>query len=98
MRMDQFTVKAQEVLAAAQTDAEKKDHPETTPEHLLAALLAQEGGVVPAALGKMGVNVATVAQEAQRAWARCPRRAAPPRSSRPGSTPSSRRRCARRTP
>jgi ATP-dependent Clp protease ATP-binding subunit ClpB len=72
MRMDQFTVKAQEVLAAAQTDAEKKDHPETTPEHLLAALLAQEGGVVPAALGKMGVNVGTLAQEAQRALGSLP--------------------------
>jgi ATP-dependent Clp protease ATP-binding subunit ClpB len=72
MRMDQFTVKAQEVLAAAQTDAEKKDHPEVTPEHLLAALLAQEGGVVPAALGKMGVNVGTVAQEAARALGSLP--------------------------
>ena len=36
MRMDQFTVKAQEALAAAQTAAEKADHPEVTPEHLLA--------------------------------------------------------------
>jgi len=72
MRMDQFTVKAQEVLAAAQTGAEKKDHPETTPEHLLAAMLAQEGGVVPAALGKMGVNTGAIAQEAERALASLP--------------------------
>jgi ATP-dependent Clp protease ATP-binding subunit ClpB len=56
MRMDQFTVKAQEALAAAQTAAEKADHPEVTPEHLLQTLVSQEGGVVPAALGKMGVN------------------------------------------
>jgi ATP-dependent Clp protease ATP-binding subunit ClpB len=55
VRMDQFTVKAQEALAAAQTRAEKSDHPEVTPEHLMAALLVQEGGVVPAALAKMGV-------------------------------------------
>jgi ATP-dependent Clp protease ATP-binding subunit ClpB len=72
MRMDQFTVKAQEVLAAAQTAAEKKDHPEVTPEHLLAAMLAQEGGVVPAALGKMGVNAGTIAQEAERALGSLP--------------------------
>jgi ATP-dependent Clp protease ATP-binding subunit ClpB len=72
MRMDQFTVKAQEVLAAAQTNAEKKDHPEVTPEHLLAAMLAQEGGVVPAALGKMGVNSGAIAQEVERALASLP--------------------------
>ena len=72
MRMDQFTVKAQEVLTAAQTEAEKKDHPETTPEHLLAAMLAQEGGVVPAALGKMGVNTAAIAREAERALGSLP--------------------------
>src|SRR5260370_655410 len=49
MRLDQFTLKAQEALGAAQTDAEKNDHPEVTPEHLLKALLTQEGGVVPSA-------------------------------------------------
>ena len=47
MRLDQFTVKAQEALASAQTAAEKADHPEVTTEHLLQALLVQEGGVVP---------------------------------------------------
>ena len=36
MRLDQFTVKAQEAMTAAQTAAEKADHPEVTPEHLLA--------------------------------------------------------------
>ena len=51
MRMDQFTVKAQEGLGSAQTLAEKSDHPEVTPEHLLRALLDQEGGVVPSILG-----------------------------------------------
>src|SRR6187397_418526 len=67
MRLDQFTVKAQESITSAQTRAEKSDHPEVTPEHLLAAMLAQEGGVVPAALGKMGVNVGTISQEAEQA-------------------------------
>src|SRR5437870_3641786 len=58
MRMEQFTVKAQEAIAAAQTAAERADHPEVTPEHLLEALVSQEGGVVPAALGKMQVSAA----------------------------------------
>ena len=56
MRLDQFTVKAQEALTSAQAGAEKADHPEVTPEHLLKALLEQEAGVVPAALGKLGAN------------------------------------------
>ena len=43
MRMDQFTVKAQEAIAAAQTAAEKSDHPEVTPEHLLQALVDPGG-------------------------------------------------------
>ena len=30
MRMDQFTAQAQEALGAAQTRAEKSDHPEVT--------------------------------------------------------------------
>ena len=60
MRLDQFTVKAQDAITSAQTEAEKRDHPEVTPEHLLKMLLAQEGGVVPAALGKMGLNTAAI--------------------------------------
>ncbi len=61
MRMDQFTVKAQEALAAAQTAAEKADHPEVSTEHLLQVLLRQEGGLVPAALGKLGVDAGRLA-------------------------------------
>ena len=73
MRLDQFTIKAQEALAAAQTGAEKADHPEVMPEHLLGALLAQEGGVVPAALGKLGANVASIEGDVARALAGLPR-------------------------
>jgi ATP-dependent Clp protease ATP-binding subunit ClpB len=58
MRLDQFTLKAQEALGAAQTRAEKADSPEVTPEHLVRALVDQEGGVVPAVLGKLGVSPA----------------------------------------
>jgi ATP-dependent Clp protease ATP-binding subunit ClpB len=72
MRMDQFTVKAQEALAAAQTNAEKNDHPEVTPEHLLAALVDQENGVVPAALGKMGASVGAVRADLAKALGSLP--------------------------
>jgi ATP-dependent Clp protease ATP-binding subunit ClpB len=73
MRLDQFTLKAQEALTAAQTRAEKSDHPEVTPEHLLAALLSQEGGVVPAALGKLGVQAGAISQELERTLEALPR-------------------------
>jgi ATP-dependent Clp protease ATP-binding subunit ClpB len=67
MRLDQFTVKAQDAITSAQTDAEKRDHPEVTPEHLLQTLMSQEGGVVPAALGKMGLNTGAILQDVTRA-------------------------------
>jgi ATP-dependent Clp protease ATP-binding subunit ClpB len=72
MRFDQFTVKAQDAITSAQTRAEKSDHPEVTPEHLLAALVGQEGGVVPAALAKMGIDVGGLTQQAERALASLP--------------------------
>ncbi len=71
--MDQFTVKAQEALSAAQTAAEKSDHPEVTPDHLLKALLDQEGGVVPSALGKMGANPGGLGADLDRALSSLPR-------------------------
>ncbi len=73
MRLDQFTVKAQEALGSAQTLAEKNDSPEVMPEHLLRALLDQEGGVVPSALGKMGVSTGALGGEVDRALASLPR-------------------------
>jgi ATP-dependent Clp protease ATP-binding subunit ClpB len=72
MRLDQFTVKAQDAITSAQTQAEKSDHPEVTPEHLLQALMAQEGGVVPAALGKMGLNAGAIGQDLGRALGALP--------------------------
>ena len=73
MRLDQFTMKAQEALTTAQADAEKSDHPEVATEHLLRALLNQEGGVVPAALGKLGTNVGALTQGLQDTLASLPR-------------------------
>ncbi len=73
MRLDQFTVKAQEALSAAQTAAERSDHPEVTPDHLLKSLLEQEGGVVPSALGKMGANLGGLGADLDRALSSLPR-------------------------
>jgi len=73
MRMDQFTVKSQEALGNAQTLAEKNDSPEVTPEHLLKALLEQEGGVIPAALGRLGVPMGPLSAELDRTLSSLPR-------------------------
>ncbi|UCF05662.1 MAG: ATP-dependent chaperone ClpB [bacterium] len=60
VRFDKFTVKAQEALVAAQELAFKRNHTETTPVHLLMALIVQEDGVVLPVLKKMGANVRAV--------------------------------------
>jgi ATP-dependent Clp protease ATP-binding subunit ClpB len=73
MRLDQFTVKAQEALTTAQSLAEKSDHPEVTTEHLLKTLLEQEGGVVPSALGKLGVNAGGIAADVEKSLVSLPR-------------------------
>src|SRR4029450_5782955 len=72
MRLDRFTVKAQEALASAQTEAERHEHPEVTPEHLFKALLGQEGGVVPGALARLGANAAPIPADVERALASMP--------------------------
>jgi len=46
MRLDKFTIKAQEALLAAQQNAETRAAPGIEPEHLLDALVAQEDGLV----------------------------------------------------
>ncbi|MGA2925416.1 MAG: ATP-dependent chaperone ClpB [Solirubrobacteraceae bacterium] len=60
MQNDRFTIKSQEALQAAQRLADERRNPQTTPEHLLAVLLEQEGGIVVPVLRKLGVDPAAV--------------------------------------
>src|SRR3954470_4402263 len=62
MRLDKMTVKAQEALRSGHDLAERRNHQELTPEHLLSALLSQEQGIASALLKKMGVQVELVQQ------------------------------------
>ena len=55
-RFDKLTIKAQEAVARAQSLAADRGHPELDPLHLLAALLAEEDGVVGPLLERIGVN------------------------------------------
>jgi ATP-dependent Clp protease ATP-binding subunit ClpB len=52
---DRFTIKSQEAIQAAQRLAHGRRNPEVAPEHLLAALLEQEGGIVVPILQRIGV-------------------------------------------
>ncbi|MBI2212061.1 MAG: ATP-dependent chaperone ClpB [Acidobacteria bacterium] len=54
MNFNKLTIKAQEAVAAGQGLAREAGHAEYTPEHLLVALLRQEGGIVAPLLAKLG--------------------------------------------
>jgi ATP-dependent Clp protease ATP-binding subunit ClpB len=58
-----YTVKAAEALQAAVEDANRRGNPEVQPTHLLAALLAQDEGLAPRLLGKVGAPLARVQEE-----------------------------------
>ena len=73
MRIDKFTQKGQEALLEAQNLAQKYHHPAVKPEHLLKALVEQEGGVVPSVLKRIGVNTDMLGQRIDRALDRMPR-------------------------
>ncbi len=56
-RFDKLTTKAQEAVQRAQELAAEAGNPQIEPVHLLAALVAEEGGIVGPVLDKMGANV-----------------------------------------
>jgi len=63
MNFNKLTVKAQEAVVDAQNLARGAGNPELTPEHLLLALVRQDGGIVGPILNKLGVAPATVEAE-----------------------------------
>ena len=63
MQADRFTIKAQEAIAAAGQLAERRRNPQVTPEHLLAVLLEQDGGVVVPVLAKLGADAGALRGE-----------------------------------
>src|SRR5690242_10675748 len=65
MNINKFTEKAQEAIATAQNLASEGNHAEVTPEHLLVALIEQQGGIVPSVLRKVGIDVARLTGEAR---------------------------------
>jgi ATP-dependent Clp protease ATP-binding subunit ClpB len=73
MRFDKFTQKAQAAVLEAQSLAEQSRAATVEPEHLLATLIHQEGGVVPSVLARVGVDVEGVSRSLDQALAALPR-------------------------
>src|SRR5687767_10886854 len=63
MNFNKLTVKAQEAVVEAQNLARGAGNPEVTTEHLLLALVRQEGGIVAPILNKLGVAPGTIEAE-----------------------------------
>ncbi|NOT61609.1 MAG: AAA family ATPase, partial [Acidobacteria bacterium] len=72
MRLDKFTLKGQEAVESAVALAEKLQHQQIEPEHILLALLEQGEGVTRPLLGKVGVNLVAVVTETEAAIKKFP--------------------------
>jgi ATP-dependent Clp protease ATP-binding subunit ClpB len=73
IRWDKFTVKSQEAVQNASQLAAENGNPEILPLHLLAVLLADKEGVIPAVLDKIGVPTQQLEAKAQEAVAQLPK-------------------------
>jgi ATP-dependent Clp protease ATP-binding subunit ClpB len=72
MQLDRFTTKSRQALEAASALAAARNHPETTPEHLLAVLLEQEDGIVVPVLNKLGARPEAIRGDVNQALDRLP--------------------------
>src|SRR5882757_4410044 len=70
---NRWTLRTQEAVQAAVEMARAQAHPEVTPDHIVAALLGQEEGVVLPVLGKVGVAPLSLRNRAGEALARLPK-------------------------
>jgi ATP-dependent Clp protease ATP-binding subunit ClpB len=73
MNVERMTQRVQEALNAAYTRAVSEHNTQTTPEHLLAAILDQTDGVAGPILQKAGLDPQAVDQQVARALAALPR-------------------------
>ncbi|MFO0665670.1 MAG: ATP-dependent chaperone ClpB [Polyangiaceae bacterium] len=65
MRVDRLTTKSQEALREAVSLASRRGNPELQPEHLLLAMLSQEGAVAGPLFQKAGADVGTLKRLAE---------------------------------
>ena len=77
MNVDKMTERVADGLNEAYSLALREHNTQTTPEHLLAALLDQERGIAPDILAKAGVDVKAFRRKVDEAVARLPRLSGP---------------------
>ncbi|MCA9844475.1 MAG: AAA family ATPase, partial [Dehalococcoidia bacterium] len=73
MNLNRYTEKAQEAVIEAKQLSEEYSHQEVTPDHLVVALVEQEGGVVPRLLKLMQLQPESIATPVRSALARAPK-------------------------
>jgi ATP-dependent Clp protease ATP-binding subunit ClpB len=73
MDLNKYTEKAREAVIAAQQLAEELNHAQIEPEHLLATLVEQADGIVPAVLRKLEVDPAELARALRAELGRTPK-------------------------
>jgi ATP-dependent Clp protease ATP-binding subunit ClpB len=73
MRIDKFTTRLQEALGEAQSLAVGRDHQYIEPQHLLAAMLAQDDGSAAALVAKAGGNPNALRKSLDEALGRLPK-------------------------
>jgi ATP-dependent Clp protease ATP-binding subunit ClpB len=73
MNVEKMTERVSEALNAAYSRALAEHNTQTTPEHMLAAMLEQERGIASDILSKAGANVPALTQRVEEAIGRLPR-------------------------
>ncbi|PWU05766.1 MAG: ATP-dependent chaperone ClpB [Terriglobia bacterium] len=73
MDINRFTEKLQEAVRSAETKATRYGHQQIDVEHLLAALLEQQGGLAPSILTKAGIAVDQLARRCEAELDRMPK-------------------------
>ncbi|MDR3335630.1 MAG: ATP-dependent chaperone ClpB [Treponema sp.] len=73
MDYQKLTIKAQEALDGAQKIAQKGDHAQIEPEHLLLALLTQEGGIVAPIVKQVGADLERLIADTEALAAQSPK-------------------------
>ncbi|AKU91946.1 ATP-dependent chaperone ClpB [Vulgatibacter incomptus] len=73
MKLEKYTLKAQEALQSAQGIARRRDHQQVDVEHLLLALLDQTEGIVPPVLRKIGANLELLRSRLEEALSKIPK-------------------------
>ncbi|MCL4401694.1 MAG: type VI secretion system ATPase TssH, partial [Acidobacteria bacterium] len=77
MDINRFTEKLQEAIPAAQSKAVRYSHQQLDVEHLLSALLEQDGGLAFSILSKAGINAETVHRRLEQELERLPKVSTP---------------------